>query len=62
MKKIESFFLTLFILVILLCGKRLWDYYRQSEESQEKYQQVEEIAFPSGEEETDLGSNDAGSD
>lgn len=55
MKKIECFFLILFILVILLCGKRLWDYYRQSEESQEKYQQVEEIAFPSGEEETDLG-------
>lgn len=49
MKIMERIFLVLCLLVFLLCGKILWNYYRESEESQEKYQNIEKIAFPDGE-------------
>ena len=46
MRKIENMMLTVFLVVSLICGKFLLDYWQDSYDNRQNYRQVEEIAFP----------------
>lgn len=46
MKKIEKLILVVFLIVTVLCGKYLLDYWLDSYENRQNYRQVEETAFP----------------
>ena len=46
MRKIENMMLTVFLVVSLICGKFLLDYWQDSYDNRQKYREVEEIAFP----------------
>lgn len=58
MRKIENMMLTVFLVVSLICGKYLLDYWQDSYDNRQNYRQVEEIAFPEKDTEEDgTGSN-----
>ncbi|MDY4969647.1 MAG: class B sortase [Lachnospiraceae bacterium] len=46
MKKIEKLILVVFLIVTVICGKYLLDYWLDSYENKQNYRQVEETAFP----------------
>lgn len=46
MRKIENMMLIVFLVVSLICGKFLLDYWKDSYDNRQNYQQVEKIAFP----------------
>ena len=46
MRKIENMMLIVFLVVSLICGKFLLDYWKDSYDNRLNYRQVEEIAFP----------------
>ena len=45
-KRTEKVLLIVFLVVTLICGKYLLDYWQDSYENRQNYRQVEEIAFP----------------
>ena len=58
MKRTEKVLLIVFLVVTLICGKYLLDYWQDSYENRQNYRQVEEIAFPEKDTEEDgTGSN-----
>ena len=46
MRKIENMMLTVFLVVSLICGKYLLDYWQDNYDNRQNYRQVEEMAFP----------------
>ena len=46
MRKIEKVMLIVFLVISVLCGKYLLDYWQDSYDNRQNYRQVEEIAFP----------------
>lgn len=58
MKRTEKVLLIVFLVVSLICGKFLLDYWQDSYGNRQNYRQVEEIAFPEKDTEDDgTGSN-----
>ncbi len=57
MKKVEKLMVVVFLIVTVLCGKYLLDYWLDSYENRENYWQVEETAFP----DKDTDDGEAGS-
>lgn len=58
MKRTEKVLLIVFLVVTLICGKYLLDYWQDSYDNRQNYRQVEEIAFPEKDTEEDgTGSN-----
>ena len=53
MRKIENMMLIVFLVVSLICGKFLLDYWQDSYDNRQNYWQVEEIAFPEKDTEDD---------
>ena len=57
-RKIENMMLTVFLVVSVICGKYLLDYWQDSYDNRQNYRQVEEIAFPEKDtEDYDIESN-----
>ena len=52
-RKIENMMLTVFLVVSMICGKYLVDYWQDSYDNRQNYRQVEEIAFPEKDTEND---------
>ena len=46
MKRTEKVLLMVFLVVSVICGKYLLDYWRDSYDNRQNYRQVEEMAFP----------------
>ena len=46
MKRTEKVLLMVFLVVSVICGKYLLDYWQDSYDNRQNYRQVEEIAFP----------------
>lgn len=46
MRRIEKIMLIIFLVVLMICGKHLLDYWQDSYDNRQNYRQVEEIAFP----------------
>ena len=46
MRKAEKVMLIVFLVISVICGKFLLDYWKDSYDNRQNYQQVEEIAFP----------------
>ena len=57
MRKIENMMLTVVLVVSVICGKYLLDYWQDSFNNRQNYRQVEEIAFPEKDTEDDTESN-----
>ncbi len=53
MKKTEKVLLMVFLVVSVICGKCLLDYWQDSYDNRQNYRQVEEIAFPEKDTEDD---------
>ena len=53
MKRIEKVLLMVFLVVLMICGKYLLDYWQDSYDNRQNYRQVEEIAFPEKDTEED---------
>ena len=53
MRKTEKVMLIVFLVVSLICGKFLLDYWQDSYENRQHHRQVEEIAFPEKDTEDD---------
>ena len=45
-RKIEKVMLIVFLVISVICGKFLLDYWQDSYDNRQKYREVEEIAFP----------------
>ena len=61
-KRTEKVLLMVFLVVSVICGKYLLDYWQDSYDNRQNYRQVEEIAFPEKDTETEDGSLSALSD
>ena len=58
MKRTEKVMLIVFLVISVICGKYLLDYWQDSYDNRQNYRQVEEIAFPEKDTEEDgTGSN-----
>lgn len=58
MKRTEKVLLIVFLVVSLICGKYLLDYWQDSYDNRQNYRQVKEIAFPEKDTKEDgTGSN-----
>ena len=53
MRKIENMMLTVLLVVSVICGKYLLDYWQDSYDNRQNYRQVEEVAFPEKDTEDD---------
>ena len=53
MKRTEKVLLMVFLVVSVICGKYLLDYWRDSYDNRQNYRQVEEMAFPEKDTEDD---------
>lgn len=58
-RKIEKVMLIVFLVILVICGKFLLDYWQDSYDNRQNYREVEEIAFPEKDTEDDETESNA---